>query len=149
MFVTGFIGLLLFVLIIAFDVKAGDGTKYFVDLNHLIIVIGAPLGLGLASWGARKFFHAVGLVRSLFVKINNEQINPIDSRIIKALIRQVYMVGVIAMMVDIMFVMIAADLEYIRYMGLIKMTSALLPIFYAFIISEGFLRPTLYRISRD
>ncbi len=142
---SGLIGMFLVFGLIMLAIALGGGNGFF-NVPSLVICIGLPIGLSLASAGAGDTRNALRALRSLLVLPPPADITVRNSQVLRHMISYAYAAGVIGTMLGWIQM-----LRHIKEPSIVPLGIAvsLLTIFYSIIISECILRPVTRRVESE
>jgi flagellar motor component MotA len=142
---SGIFGFLFFVTMISGAILMGGRPVIFLNIPSFVMVAGGTGALGLMSYGAKEFFHAVLVLRIVIVRSPRGLLRQRDADILRGLAVFSYASGVIGTMIGA--VQILASLDDLSQLGP-RFAVALLTVFYAILLSEAVFRPVA-RIIED
>jgi len=143
---SGFVGMLLVFGLIMPAILLGGDSAGFINVPSIVICIGMPIGLSIASAGVTDLGRALRALRSLFVSAQEADLTARNSEVLRHMISHAYAAGVIGTMIgwiQMLFAVVEWDhLILSRGLGV-----SILTVFHAIIISECILRPAARRIE--
>ncbi|MFC2140529.1 MotA/TolQ/ExbB proton channel family protein [Candidatus Auribacterota bacterium] len=141
---AGFIGMLIVLFLIMGAILLGGGN--FFNIPSLVICIGLPIGLSIASAGLADLGPALLSLRSLFITPRDSDLKARNAQVLRDMISYAYAAGVIGTMIG--WIQMLSGFNDFSLIG-IGFALSVLTIFYSIIISECFLRPAARRIEGE
>lgn len=142
---SGLLGMLLVFCLIACAVAAG-GDLCFLNVPSLVICIGMPIGLAMASAGASDLGRSLRALRCLLVSPRGSDRTARNAQVLRHMISYAYAAGVIGTMIGWVQILRQATDLLAAAPGF---ALSLLTILYSIIISECILRPAARRIEAE
>jgi len=141
---SGVLGVVCALALLTIVAVVGGGGAFFLNVPTLLLSVGVPLGLVLATFGVRDYVRLRDVLGTLVVNTELDEIRPRDMAMLRALIRYTYAAAVLGMLLGL--VNMCASLEDPSRLGA-AMAIAMLPPLYALLIAEVWLRPCLRRLE--
>jgi len=141
---SGILGLAFAALLLAVALLLGGTAGFFYSTSTLILVLGIPLALALATFGVRDYVRLGPLLRVLLVTMDPEDIRPRHIIMVRSLIPYTYAAGIISMLLGTITML--ANLDDPSRIGEGMAVSMLAPL-YALLIAELWLRPALRQLE--
>ncbi len=142
---SGIIGVLLAFSLIILAITLGGGNGFF-NIPSLVICIGLPIGLSLASAGAQDTRNAIRALGVLIAAPSPTIVTSRTCQVLKHIISYAYAAGAIGSMIGWIQLLRQEQLPSVAPLGF---ALSMLAIFYAIIISECILRPVARRIEGE
>lgn len=140
---SGSIGMLLVFCLVAFAIVLGDGGTFF-NIPSLVICIGLPIGLSMASSGAADTAAALRSLRCLLILPRAADVTVRNSQVLRHMVSYSYAAGIIGAMIG--WIQLLRQVEELSNIHL-GLSLSLLTMFYSIIISECILRPGARQIE--
>lgn len=141
---SGAIGMMLVFCLVAFAVILGDSEAVFINVPSLIICIGLPIGLSLASSSVTDTVGALRSLRCLVISPKPGDITSRNAQVLRHMVSYSYAAGIIGAMIGGIQVLRQIDgLANIH----VALSLSLLTLFYSTLISECILRPAARQIE--
>ncbi len=142
---SGIFGFLFFVTMISGAILMGGRPVIFLNIPSFVMVAGGTGALGLMSYGAKEFFHAVLALRIVIVRLPRDMLRQRDADVLRGLTLYSYASGVIGTMIGAVQMLASTDdLSQVPY----GVAVCLLTVFYPILLSEAVFRPVA-RIIED
>lgn len=141
---AGLVGLISLPLLILISIILGSPAILFIDAQSFMVVAGVSMALQLATRGGRSF---IGMLRSFRVFVVNAPAKTVqlsDASHLKQFARYIWAAGVIGSLVA-WIVLLATWNQSTNRVEV--MVSCFLPLFYALVFAECFVRPCAQRIE--
>jgi len=117
------------------------GPDMFMDLTTMVLLGVTVAGLGLASFGAGDFLHALKSLPAAFVHVPQSQVAPRDTVVLRGMVRHVYAAAALATVTGA--IIILSDLASAPETIAAGCAVDLLPILYSIAAAEFIIRPAI------
>ena len=142
---SGISGFILAISLMIMSMLMGGGSHYF-NLPCLLVTLGVGSGLTMLSFGIKDYNRSIKSLRLLFVKSMRDAPTERSITVLQGMIKFVYIGGLFGLLIGWI-----AILNYMTDPSSFGsgIAVSLLTLLYSIIISEFFLRPTIYRIKTE
>lgn len=140
---SGSIGMLLVFCLVAFAIVLGDDGA-FLNVPSLVICIGLPIGLSMASSSAADTAAALRSLRCLLISPRAADVTIRNSQVLRHMVSYSYAAGIMGAMIGWIQLLRRVEETPNVYCGF---SLSLLTMFYSVIISECVLRPAARQIE--